>query len=124
MNGKLLRRAGGALAITLLSGLLWSSAAQATTATFNYTGGEQTFTVPAGVTSLNIVAVGAQGGLGANDPYAAAFGAAVAADVPVTPGTPLYIEVGGIGGNGVAGAAGAGGFNGGGSGGTGDATIG
>ena len=32
--------------------------------TFNFTGGPQTFTVPAGVVSITILATGAQGGLG------------------------------------------------------------
>jgi hypothetical protein len=72
---------------------------------FSYTGGEQTFTVPAGVFSVHVVAVGAAGGT------AGALGGAaaqVSADIGVTPGQTLYVEVGGAGQ-----ASGAGGFNGG-----------
>src|SRR5947207_9462925 len=112
LGGKFWRRAGGALGITILGGLLWSSVAQATTATFTYTGGEQSFTVPAGVTALNIVAIGAQGGAGASNATVLALGAAVSGDLPVTPGQTLFIEVGGVGGNGSAGNAGGGGFKG------------
>lgn len=69
--------------------------------TCNYTGAEQSFVVPAGVTSLRIVAVGGRGGPGTGAP-----GAVVTADIPVVPGTTLYVHVGGTGGFG-------GGFNGG-----------
>jgi hypothetical protein len=73
---------------------------------FTATGTEQAFTVPAGVTSVHIVAVGAKGGgaLGG-------VGGTATADLAVTPGQTLYVEVGGIGQFGPAG------FNGGGSGG-------
>ena len=80
--------------------------------TFLYTGGEQTFTVPAGVTTLHVVAIGGAGGA------SAVFGGAAAqvtADLAVTPGQTLYIEVGGKGKDGASG--GAGGFNGGAAGG-------
>src|SRR5580700_9020740 len=36
------------------------------TATFTYTGAEQTFTVPAGTSSVSITAIGAAGGAGQN----------------------------------------------------------
>lgn len=66
--------------------------AQAATATFAFTGSEQTFTVPAGVTSLQVVAVGGKGG---NGPSAlGGFGAVVTGTLAVTPGEVLYIEVG------------------------------
>jgi Glycine rich protein len=62
------------------------------TTTFSYTGGEQTFTVPAGVTSVRVVATGGRGGAG---PAAAGgVGAVMTADVAVTPGQVLYVEVG------------------------------
>jgi hypothetical protein len=38
--------------------------AQPGTTTFGFTGGPQTFTVPAGVTTINVAAAGAQGGAG------------------------------------------------------------
>jgi hypothetical protein len=93
--------------------LAGAGSAQAATSTFFYTGGEQTFTVPAGVTSLHVVAIGAAGG----DATAAkgGAGAEVVADLGVTPGQTLYIEVGGKGETEAEG--GVGGFNGGGAGG-------
>jgi hypothetical protein len=73
--------------------------AQAATAVFASTGLEQTFMVPAGVTSLHVVAVGGHGGKGGpNAGGGAGGGGAVAAgDVSVTPGEPLYVEVAGNG---------------------------
>lgn len=76
--------------------------------TFNYTGAVQTFVVPPGVTSVNIQTWGAQGG--SNWVNNNNFGGYVAADVAVTPGTTLYVYVGGQA------TSTAGGFNGGGSG--------
>jgi hypothetical protein len=70
--------------------------------TFSFTGAEQWCTVPADVTALRVVAVGGRG---------SGRGAVVQADVPVTAGDVLFVEVGGN-------AVGAsGGFNGGGNGG-------
>ena len=84
------------------------------TVTCNYlpTGAEQQFDVPAGVTDLQVAAVG---GAGADLAYQlgmtyGGLGAVVTAGLPVTPGQSLYVEVGGQG-NGTAG-----GFNGGGNG--------
>ena len=87
----------------------FSAGAQAATQTraFAYTGGEQTFTVPAGVHLLHVVAVGGEGAAG-NVGVAGGRGGSVTADLPVTPGEALYVVVGGNGG--------AGGFNGGGRG--------
>ena len=62
--------------------------------TFNYTGGLQMWTVPTGVTSINVDVYGAagansaDGGIGAN-------GGRVQADLAVTPGQILNIYVGG-----------------------------
>src|SRR3954454_14260621 len=75
--------------------------------------GEHAFTVPGGVTSLHVVAVGGRG-FGAGG-----FGAQASADVAVTPGQTLYAEVGGNGGAPVNGRPGPGGANGGGDGGSG-----
>ncbi len=75
--------------------------------------GEQTFAVPAGVSSLKVVAVGAPGGSGGS---AGGLGATATASVAVTPGSTLYVEVGSAGNNGN-GTASNGGYNGGGTGG-------
>ncbi len=80
----------------------WAGAA---TQTFSYTGAVQSFTVPAGVSSIQVVA---DGGNGRAVEGTDALGARVTATLTVTPGQQLAIYVGG------AGAEGAGGFNGGG----------
>jgi hypothetical protein len=77
--------------------------------------GEQEFTVPAGVRSIHVVAVGASGGGPNSVTPIGGFGAVATADIPVTPGQTLYVEVGGSGGRGQAVGGGTGGFNGGGS---------
>ncbi len=82
-----------------------------------YTGGISTWTVPCGVTSINITAYGAQGGNGATGGNNATggfggLGGAVQATMSVTPGQVLNIFVGG------AGTQPTGGFNGGGNGGS------
>lgn len=90
-----------------------TSSAQTVTCSYAYTGGEQQFTVPVGVRSLHVVAVGARG-FSPN-----AYGGEVTADLAVTPGQSLFVEVGGPGGAPTfgGGPGGAGGFNGGGEGG-------
>ena len=91
-----------------------------TTTTFNYTGGVQTFTVPAGVNSINIDASGASGGQDLTH-TASANGGRVQATMAVTAGQVLNIYVGGAGidgsgiTNGGLGQAAAGGYNGGGA---------
>jgi hypothetical protein len=89
--------------------LAWAVApAQAVTQTFNYTGAEQTFTVPGGVTSLQVVVIGGSGG---DSEFSGGGAAQVTANLSVTPGQTLYVEVGG---NGVDGSSGGGSsFNGG-----------
>jgi hypothetical protein len=69
---------------------------------FYFTGGPQTFVVPAGITSLTIDAYGAQGGGGGG-------GGETMANITVTPGESLTLFIGGYGGGQ------SGGFNGGGS---------
>jgi hypothetical protein len=102
-----------------------SSAAAASCQTashqFTFSGEEQCYEVPAGITTLGVVAVGAPGGGGQNDnpslPIPASFGARVSGYVRVSPGQTIYVEVGGAGGAGTytGGTApgGAGGWNGG-----------
>jgi hypothetical protein len=71
--------------------------------TFTYTGHEETFTVPAGISSVQIDAVGAPGGGSAGG-----LGGTASGSVAVTPGETLFVDVGGVG------TTMAGGFNGGG----------
>lgn len=61
--------------------------------TFDYTGAQQIFTVPPGVTSIFIETWGAQGG--ANWVNNTNFGGYVAGTISVTPGEQLYVYVGG-----------------------------
>ncbi len=60
--------------------------------TFCPTSAEQTYTVPAGVFEVYVMAVGGQGGSGYGT--TGGFGATVTGDLPVTPGEVLYAEVG------------------------------
>jgi hypothetical protein len=81
----------------LALGVLLASAHGATATTTTYaTPGDATYTVPAGVTSIYVRAIGARGG----GCFAAdgGKGAAVAGIVPVTPGQALLVRVGAIGG--------------------------
>jgi hypothetical protein len=96
-----------------------TQAGNGVTCTFSSTGAEQSFTVPGGVGSLHVVAVGAKGGKGADFNAfvggTGGLGARLEGDLAVTPGKVLFIEVGGNGGDGSHAVSGAGGFNGGGS---------
>jgi hypothetical protein len=110
------RRAGRFIALFAVCGLviaLTAVPAQASTETFFYTGGEQTFVVPTGVHALGLSVSGGRGGAGTS--AGGGLAADLAATLTVTPGKTLYVEVGG---NGQAGgpSGGAGGFNGGGDG--------
>ncbi len=87
------------------------------TATFPYTGGEQLFTVPAGVVAITIDAKGAAGGKGSGAEeiaLARSMGGRTTATVSVVPGTLLTVRVGGSGPDGQSPST-AGGFNGGGA---------
>jgi hypothetical protein len=65
------------------------------TVPFSYTGTQQTFTVPSGVTTVTITAIGAAGQtIGLNT---GGQGAQVFSTVGVIPGQTLYVEVGGTG---------------------------
>ncbi len=103
------------LAIALWLGCV--QPASAVTTTFGVTETEQTYTVPAGVTSIHVIAVGAGGGRGSDlNPFLGGPGGRgdrVEADLAVAPGQVLFIEVGGRGADGSTG--GGGGFNGGGN---------
>ena len=105
--------------VGLAAGLLPASAFAAGTTTFIFTGTEQLYMVPAGVTSVSVVATGAPGGKGIDGTSgvggSGGSGAVAAGELAVAPGETLYVEVGGVGIDG--GFGGAGGFNGGGAGG-------
>ncbi len=102
-------------ALALLALLALPLAGQAQTTAFAFTGNNQTYTVPAGITSVQVVATGASGGA-----YPSltnyALGARVQATVTVIPGEVLTVVVGGSGGDATFGGLGTGGFNGGGGG--------
>jgi Divergent InlB B-repeat domain len=109
------RRATVALTgLTLVFVGMLAGEARADTRHFVFTGAGKTFTVPAGVTNLHIVAVGGAGG---NANGGGGFGARVSANLTVHPGEILHVFVGANGGNGSTdGTAAA--FNGGGAGGS------
>ena len=94
-----------------------STTSGTTTCTYGSTGAEDTFVVPEGVSTIHVVATGAPGGVG-NGGAPGGLGAQVSADLAVSPGQTLYVNVGGTptGGAGCDGSAAChGGFNGGGS---------
>jgi len=79
---------------------LGSTGSWAQVTTFDYTGAEQTYVVPAGVTLINIEAFGAEGGTSDNDAgtcIIGGLGGTAEGDLTVTPGETLYIYVGGEG---------------------------
>jgi len=92
--------------------------------TFNYTGSSQTFTVPAGVTSINVDLAGGGGGYNSQGnqvnygQHVPGLGGRITGTLAVTPGQVYTIFVGNKGGDGGNYVAGAGGYNGGGSGNT------
>ena len=80
----------------LVSFVAFAGTAQAGTQTVPFsTVGEHAFTVPEGVTTLHVVAVGAAGGASTN--AVGGQGLQVTGDIAVTPGQVLYAEVGGPG---------------------------
>ena len=106
----------GATSASLTFSGITPGAVTPTNSNFSYTGGAQTLTVPAGVTSISIDAGGAQGG-GDGTNTLHSKGGRVQATLAVTAGQVLNIYVGGAGGNGSLSTASAavGGFNGGGT---------
>jgi len=68
---------------------------QASTNTFNFTGSIVSYTVPAGMTSINIAASGAQGGNVTSVASTGGLGANMSGTFAVTPGNVLNILVGG-----------------------------
>ena len=125
------RRATASLLATVTAlSLALASAANAGAAvpgpvTFALSDVEQTYVVPAGVTSVRVRAIGGRGGSGTAGPSApheaGGVGAIVSGDLTVTPGQQLYVDVGGDGADGTSAQTAVGGFDGGGAGGWGGA---
>jgi hypothetical protein len=115
-----LAASGALVGVGALTTAIITSGAQpafaATTDTYSYTGGAQTWTIPAGVTSIIVDAYGAQGGAGTAT--SGGLGGQATATISVTPGASVQINVGGQGATATPGSAAAGGFNGGGATGT------
>ncbi len=82
------------MVVCLLVSMAASASAQAGTVTRSYTseGTEGTFVVPAGVESIDVVAVGGNGG--STFESEGGSGARVEGTLGVTPGSTLYVEVG------------------------------
>lgn len=87
------------------------------TTTFIYTGAVQTYVVPAGVTSVTIMAKGASGAGWGPTSTQGGQGATCQGTYTVTPGATIYVYVGGGGQQGNQNVPGAAGYNGGGTGG-------
>jgi hypothetical protein len=94
--GALVATAGSPTAVALSTGS--AGAVVSTSHTFNQTGAEQMYRVPAGVTRVHITATGGYGGE-APGAFAPSGGspATVSAEVKVKAGSTLYVEVGGSG---------------------------
>jgi hypothetical protein len=82
-------------------------------AVLNYTGGMQTWQVPACVTTITYNVVGAKGGYGYPAYSRGGFGGQITGTLSVTPNETLYIFVGGQGGDAGSCNGGTGGYNGG-----------
>lgn len=92
-----------ALVVSLVGSMLMAATASAQCpsplASFGATGAQQQFIVPAGVSVLDVRAIGAGGGTGTTSssgqlPTAGGFGAVIRALVPVTPGETLQVLIG------------------------------
>ena len=105
----------GTCSVTLTDGAGQQQAVTVAYTVFQYTGTHQSFTVPAGVKLMTVIAIGAEGGQSKNEYHSSeivvpgGYGAEVTATMPVKPAQVLAIVVGGSGN--------AGGYNGGGIGG-------
>src|SRR5262245_25872587 len=100
MTSMRLSAAAAALAAAVVAvGATDALAAPPTTATFPYTGAEQTYTVPAGTHLVRVTAVGGKGGRSTYTSdydvlFNGGFGGRVSATLSVTPGQKLYVNVG------------------------------
>ena len=97
LGAALVALSGAALAVPAMAALPpgCAEASSVVTCTFSSTGGEQTFTVPTGVASVHVVAVGAPGGTSFFGRAPGGLGAVIAGDLSVTPDGTLFVEVGG-----------------------------
>jgi hypothetical protein len=109
LSGSWRRLSAGAAAALLVGALVLAGAQRADATTYTFNGGnEQTYTVPAGVTSVDLFASGGAGQ--ASGSASGGLGAIVGAGpFAVTPGQVLYIEVGSVYDGETAGQGGAGG---------------
>ncbi|WP_267908430.1 hypothetical protein [Antrihabitans stalagmiti] len=71
-----------------------TAAGSTVTCTYEYTGGEQSFEVPADVTSVRVVATGQQGA--SENLLPGGLGAIASGTVPVAAGSTLFVVVGGF----------------------------
>jgi uncharacterized repeat protein (TIGR01451 family) len=71
---------------------------QTVTCVFVYTGGAQSWSVPAGVTDATVDVYGAAGGDAAGGTEAGGLGGHASADLPLTPAQTVTVDVGGHGG--------------------------
>ena len=100
-----------------------ATVAESGSQTFSYTGSQQTFTVPSGVSSLTVDMKGASGGENARNSVVSygnhipGLGGRIQTTLTVTSGSTIYMYVGGRGSDASSSAAGPGGWNGGGNGG-------
>src|SRR3954452_10095115 len=101
-----------AAACSLLLGFQSAAGAAPVTKKFSFTGAEQSFVVPAGVTSMHVTAIGGKGGKGSQTPAVGGFGSGVNADGAVPPGDVVKVVVAGNGGDAVGAVGGTGGFSG------------
>ena len=104
----LVKSSAVALSAVLLAGLLAATvvgappaSASGTTQSFAFTGSAQSWTVPAGVTSVEVTATGGAGGESGTAYATGGLAGEVTAVVPVTPGEVLQVNVGGKGQDGI-----------------------
>lgn len=100
--------------VAIAAPLFFAAPASAVTQTFEYAGAPQTFTVPSGVTHIQVDAYGAAGGGPGGGFSSGGLGGRATAEIGVTPGEVLQVNVGGAGGDGAPMTLIPGGFNGGG----------
>lgn len=102
-----LQRLGAVLALGMLATVIapltgTAQAAEAVTQTYSYTGSTQTFTVPEGVTSIQVELRGGQGGRGGHDsqgtPWTGGYRGLVSGTIDVEAGDVFTVAVGGGGG--------------------------
>lgn len=86
--------AGQCGAVVTFTAPTFTDPCASSTQTFSYTGSIVNWTVPVGVTSIHIVAKGAQGGSNGSSTTTPGLGASMEGDFAVTPGTVLKILVG------------------------------